>query len=387
MSPAATLELELFFCRKEDINLGTIRTIFRRACLTERLYSIKYRCKAVLCTNLFPGAGTPVSAELWPGYQLPLNPTFWGKLFFQDLVELQITVKDCESALRQLKSALSASQHICEALRCLQVDSAEYKALPMHAVNTFLNGLKLPCLRDLGFFGGVEYTLHSGSAWPQKEHLPMLQSFGRAQQPNRVYSLDQSGFRMTITEENNDAPAYTLAALARSALGPAVRELHVTVRGQHATTMLAVTLGLLSMLPNVHQLSIQGEYAWQPLVTAESINALNGLKDLALGYASIDGALTGPCLTQIVCLHGAQLPMVLANPPAALSTILVPHRPDAVVPQSVLGLEVPRKTETVCTCPGGPRWTISHGTCELRHRYFLDMTVHLWAYQGNPAHK
>ena len=65
---AAALELELSFGRKENLNLGTVRTFFRRAGLTERVRAVKYCCKSVLGTNLFPGSETPVSAELWPGY-------------------------------------------------------------------------------------------------------------------------------------------------------------------------------------------------------------------------------------------------------------------------------------------------------------------------------
>ena len=109
---AATLDLELPFGRKENLNLGTVRTFFRRAGLTERVRAVKYCCKSVLGTNLFPGAETPVSAELWPGSTKSQPAAFWHNLFQHSLVELQLAVLGPEHALHGLKSALRCGDRI-----------------------------------------------------------------------------------------------------------------------------------------------------------------------------------------------------------------------------------------------------------------------------------
>ena len=83
----------------------------------------------------------------------------------------------------------------------------------------------------------------------------------------------------------------------------------------------------------------------------------------------MEGDLTGPCLTQIVCLSlQTQLLTVLARPPPALKSVLVPyfHMRNAVVPRAVLGIDVPGATEVVRACPAGPRWKVSHETCRLQ---------------------
>ena len=167
---AAALELELSFGTKESLNLGTVRTFFRRAGFTERMRAVKYRCKCVLGTTLFPGSDTPISAELWPGYTNTQPAAFWRDLFQHSLVELQITVQEPRHALHGLKSALRGGHRICGTLRCLQVDR-NYNwqpSLPMWGVTQFLAGLKLPCLAHLGFGAGVNDLFRKGCGWPQK---------------------------------------------------------------------------------------------------------------------------------------------------------------------------------------------------------------------------
>ena len=60
---AAALGLELSFGRT-DLNLGAVRTIFRRAGLTERVRSLKYCCRSPLGAFLFPGVDMPRSCAL-----------------------------------------------------------------------------------------------------------------------------------------------------------------------------------------------------------------------------------------------------------------------------------------------------------------------------------
>ena len=104
----------------------------------------------------------------------------------------------------------------------------------------------------------------------------------------------------------------------------------------------------------MQQLSIKGWEGSQLLVRAEAINALNGLQKLALGRVTVEGDLTGPCLTQIVCSSlQTQLLTVLARPPPALTSILVPHTLNAVVPRAVLGIDVPRVTDSGARMPWG----------------------------------
>ena len=123
----------------------------------------------------------------------------------------------------------------------------------------------------------------------------------------------------------------------------------------------------LALLSSLQQLSIKGWGDSQLLVRAEAINALTGLEKLALRRVIVLGDLTGPCLTQIVCSSlETRLPTVLAWPPPALSSILVPHRLNAVVPEAVLGIALPKVTGVVCVWPGAPRWKVSHESCKLR---------------------
>ena len=96
---------------------------------------------------------------------------------------------------------------------------------------------------------------------------------------------------------------------------------------------------------------------------SEAINALDGLHKLALRNVTLEGDLTGPCMTQIVCSSlQTELRTVLARPPPALTSILVPHMPDAVVPRAVLGIDLPKVTEVVRACPGAPRWKVLRET-------------------------
>ena len=371
---AAALELELRFGRKENLNLGTVRTFFRRAGLTERVRAVKYSCQSVLGTNLFPGVGTPVLAELWPGYNNSQPAAFWRNLLQHSLVELQLTVHDPEHALRGLKAALRCGDRICGTLRCLQVDRIYcwHKSLPMCEVTQFLAGLKLPRLVHLGSVVGVMHPFHSACEWPQKESVPVLQSFGGTQKLAGIFGLGMSGVRMSLM---GALPFADMAAMAVSALGPAIRELHVTVedfgaiwQGLPAALPFRSVLGFLALLKSVQQLSIKGWESSQLHVRAEAINALTGLQSLALGHVTIEGDLTGPRLTQIVCLSlQTQLLTVLARPPPALASILVPHMLDAVVPQAVLGVDVPWpwQTKVVRAWPGGPRWKVTHEACEL----------------------
>ena len=368
---AAALDLELPFGRKENLNLGTIKTFVRRAGLTERVSAVKYCCKSVIGTNLFPGSETPVSAELWPGYANSQPPAFWRNLLQHSLVELQITVCNPGHALQGLKAALRCGDRISGTLRCLQVDSiAGSFSLPMYEVTEFLAGLKLPCLTHLGFVGGVVSPFSSGCGWPQKESLPVLQSFGGTQKPAGIFGLGMSGINVCF----EGALVFDrMAAMAGSALGPAIRELHIKVvdieqtwDGLPAAMPFRSVLGFIALLRSVQQLSIEGWQGIQVHVNAEAINALDGLQKLALRHVTMEGDLTGPRLTQIVCLSlRTRLLTVLARPPPALASVLVPHVIKAVVPQAVLGVHVPWGTAVVSACPGGPRWEVSHKTCQL----------------------
>ena len=207
-----------------------------------------------------------------------------------------------------------------------------------------------------------------------EDSVPMLQSFGGTQAPTGIFGLGTSGVHMSF---GGALPLADMAAMADSALGPAIRELHITVSDMEGTweerpaaMPFRSVLGFLSLLPSVQQLHIKGWKHEQLLVRAEAINAFNGLRKLALGRVTVEGDLAGPCLTQIVCASlQAQLLTVLARPPPALTSILVPHRLNAVVPRAVLGIDVPRVTEVVCACPGAPRWTVSH---ESRKLFFWD---------------
>ena len=300
--------------------------------------AVKYCCHSVLGTNLFPGAETPVSAELWPGYTSSQPAAFWHNLFEHSLVELQLTVLGPEHALHGLKSALGCGNRICGTLRYLQVDrvSEWQPSLGMSKVTEFLAGLKLPCLVHLGFGAGIMDPFCSGCGWPQ-EDLPMLQSFGGRRKPVGIFGLDRSGVHIALV---GAIPLDGMAAMAGSALGLAVRELHFTVSNiewawEHfpADSPFHSVPGFLALFSTVQQLSIKGWGGSQLLVRAAAINALNGLKKLALRRVTVHGDLTGPCLTQIVCSSlETQLPTVLARPPPALTSILVPHRRNAVVP-------------------------------------------------------
>ena len=376
---AAALELELSFGGTVIINLGTVRTFVRRAGLTERVCAVKYCCQSVLGANHFPGSETPVSAELWPSYMSLQSAAFWRILFQHSLVELQLTVHNPEHALHGLKSALRCGERICGTLRCLQVDSlARTRSLPMFEVTEFLAGLKLPCLTHLGFVGGVMSTFPSHCGWPQKDTLPMLQSFGGTRRPDGIFGLSLSGvYIMSLVDA---LPLADMAAMADSALGPAIKEAHVRVRdfeatweGLPAATPFCSVLGFLALLKSVQQLSIDD---WQGIhvhVRAEAINALDGLQKLALRQVTLEGDLTGPRLTQIVCLSlRTRLVTVLARPPPALTSVLVPHMLTAVVPRTVLGFDIPSKTKVVRACPGGPRWKVSSESCELWDWHYIN---------------
>ena len=371
---AAVLDLELPFGRKENLNLGTVRTFFRRAGLTERVRAVKYCCRNVLGTNLFPGAEIPVSAELWPSDTNSQPAPYWRNILQHSLVELQLTVHDPEHALRGLKAALRCGDRICGTLRCLQVDRiyCRYRSLPICEVTQFLAGLKLPRLLHLGSVVGIIHPFQSACEWPHKENMPMLHSFGGTQKPGGIFGLGTSGVHMSFM---GALPFAGMAAMAGSALGPAIRELHVTMKdfeatwdGLPAAMPFRSVLDFLALLKSVQQLSIKGCEGSQLVVRAEAINALSGLQSLALGHVTIEGDLTGPCLKQIVCLSlHTQLLTVLARPPPALASILVPHALNSVVPRAVLGVDVPWpwQTKVVRAWPGGPRWKVSHEACEL----------------------
>ena len=390
---AAALELELSFGRKGVINLGTVRTFFRRAGLTERVRAVKYSCRSVLGANLFPGSETPVSAELWPSYTNSLPAGFWRNLFQHSLVELQITVPDAEHPLHGLKSALRCNERICGTLRCLQVDVLArapgriLTCLRMFEVTEFLAGLKLPCLTHLGFAGGIMFPWSSRD-WPQKESLPMLQSFGGTKKPDGIFGLSMSGIHMDWEGAHMDWEGADfcgcMAALAGSALGPAIRELHVTMECMAlsgslldaANSAACSALGSFALLTSLQHLRIKGERFGLLRIRADAINALSGLQTLALEHVTIEGYLTGPCLTQIVCLSlVTRLLTVLARPPPALTSVLVPHRATDVVPKTVLGRNVSKWTEVTRACPGGPGWKISFESCELWDRHYQSLRL------------
>ena len=372
---AAALDLELPFGRNENLNLGTVGTFFRRAGLTERVRAVKYCCRSVLGTDLFPSAETPVSAKLWLDYTLSQPAAFWRNLYQHSLVELQLTVLFIEDALLDLKSALRCGHRICGTLRCLQVDSVFdwQSTVPIWTVTKFLAGLKLPCLAHLGFGEGIVMPFRSNCGWPQKESVPMLRSFGGKRKPVGMFGLGGSGVIMDLRQMGR-LPLADMAAMADSALGPAIRDVHAlagqsdwTWEGSPAAMPRQSVPGFLASLSSMQQLIIEHCGANQLLVSAAAINVLNGLETLALGLATVEGDLTGPCLTQIVCLSlQTQLPTLLARPPPALTSILVPHRLNAVVPRAVLGIELPSVTEVVRVGPGAPRWKVSHESCKLR---------------------
>ena len=376
--PAAALELELSFSRKENLNLGTVKTFFRRAGLTERVRAVKYSCKRVLGTHLSPGSETPVSAELWPSSKPILPSSFWHNIFQHSLVELQITVRFPEYALKGIKAALRCGERICGTLRSLQVDryNRQY-SLPLFAITEFLAGLKLPCLSHLGFNAGVTGAFQGVCAYPQKEDLPLLQSFGGSRNPDGIFGLGKSSVHVAFVGPHYYASmAPNMAQLAASALGAGIKELHMTVSESGRTwegppleftrPSLSV-LGFLALLSSLQQLSIKA-LTGQVLVKAEAINAITGLQTLALGAVTLEGDLTGPRLTQMVCLHNRTHyggSSVLARPPPALTTVLVPGMLAAEVSQDVLGIEVPSMTKVVRACPGGPLWKVSSEACEL----------------------
>ena len=199
----------------------------------------------------------------------------------------------------------------------------------------------------------------------------MLQSFGGTRKPVGIFGLGRSGVHIALVCA---IPLDGVAAMADSALGPAIRELHFTVSNVEwaweqfpADTPFHSVPGFLALLSSVQQLSIKGWGVSQLLVRAAAINALNGLEKLALRRVTKDGDLTGPCLTQFVCSSlETQLPTVLARSPPALTSILIPHRLNAVVPRAVLGIELPKVTEVVRGWPGAPPWKVSHESCKLR---------------------
>ena len=159
--------------------------------------AVKYCCRSVRGTKLFPGRETPVSAELWPRYKSSQPAAFWRDLFHHSLVELQITLCDPMQALHSLKSALRCRDRICGTLRCLQVDYLNRGSLPMCVFTAFFAGLKLPCLEHLGSNAGVAQPFQCGSiGWPQKESVPMLQSFGGTRKPDGIFGLGRSGVHM-----------------------------------------------------------------------------------------------------------------------------------------------------------------------------------------------
>ena len=354
-----------------------------------RLCFLRYCCKTVRGTAHFADVSTPVSVELRPGLQNSLSSFCFQKLMQHNLVELQLTVEFPQWALRDLKSALRQAGHTCGTLRCLQVDviigwGTSCLAIPL-PMALFLSGLKLPRLVHLGFLGGVQHPygaygdFPSSCAWPQRESVPMLQSFGSTREPADIFGIWNCGAHVSfVGPESSALCSASMAAMARSGLGPAIRELHITMSGD-AGTLWPSAMGLLKELPSVRRLSLlhdmYTEDSW-PHIRAEDINALDALQDLALGYVMLDGALTGPCLTQLVCLRIAdalhpclteivceglhkQIPAVLVRPPAALVSILVVQRCRGLEPEQY------RYWDTVLACPGGPCWKLSHETSEL----------------------
>ena len=378
---AAALELELLN-KNEKLNLCAVKTRICQAGLIERVRAVKYTCKTVHFSVVFPGTAVPVAVDLWPGSSL--TPRFWSTLFTQNLVELKLTVRgnarEPERSLWNLHDALSCAERTCANLRCLQVDNSStwMPPLPMIEVKMFLSGLKLPCLTHLGFAGGVLHAFdscHVMCLWPQKENLPMLQGFAGTRAPADLFGLGGGGLHVFLKGALNYAG---MAALADSALGPAIRDLYIEVEdaiweGFQATKLFHSAVDFLAPLQSVQHLSVDGQDEHQLIVRAEVIDALAGLKNLALGCVTIEGDLTGPYLTQINCLSlQTRLPSVLARPPPALTSVLIPHMTYEVVSAAVLGIGVPQntghwpQTMPVCACPGGPRWTISHETCALR---------------------
>ena len=381
---AAALEIELSF-DETVLDLGSVKAILCRAGLMSRLCFLRYCCKTVLGTAHFAGTRTPVSVELRPGLRDSLSPSDFQNLMQHNLVELQLTVQFPEMALRDLKSALRQAGRTRGTLRCLQVDVIRgvwTRPEPMTSITTFLSGLKLPRLAHLGFLGGVGDPygyFPSGCAWPQRESVPMLQSFGSTRTPADIFGICNSGVHLCFEGASGGALcSASMAAMASSGLGPAIRELHLTMRGD-AGTLWPSAMGLLKELPSVRRLSLlQDMYVedcWRHL-RAEDINALDGLQDLALGHVMLDGDLTGPCLTQIVCLRigddlhpclteifceglHKQIPALLVRPPAALVSILVPQRFDGLEPERC------RCWDTVLACPGGPCWKLSHESSNL----------------------
>ena len=372
---AAALELELSFGKHEDLRLEWVRTRIQKAGLTERLCAVKYCCRSVQGTDLFPGLEVPVSAELWPRYRDDQPATLWRDLVDHCLVELQIRVDDPMQALHGLRYALRCRGRVRDTLRCLQMDYTNTGSLPMCSFTAFLVGLKLPCLEHLGSNAGVAQPFQSMTGWPQKEDVPMLQSFGGTREPDGIFGLDRSGVHMCLVGVDNVLA--DMAAMAKSALGPAIRELHVTVEdfkatweGIPAALPFRSVLGFLAMFKSVKHLSLIGWEGNQLLVRADAINALDGLQKLALKDVTLEGDLNGPCLSEIVCASlQTQLLTVLARPPPALASALVPYKLNAVVPHAVLGIDVPWCTTVVRACPGGPCWKVMHEACSFQmHR-------------------
>ena len=375
---AAALELELSFGRNGVLNLDTVRSCFSCAGLTERVRAMKYCCKSVSGTKVFPGRETPVFAELWPAFQSSQPAAFWRSIFTHSLVELHITLPDPEQALRSLKGALRGGHRICGTLRCLQVDSTDRSrpSLRMHVFADFWTGLKMPCLEHLGCELGVvhQFVPVQGWQWPQTENLPTLQSFGGTRKPDSIFGLGGSGVHLSLISVNDAqadmAAVADMAALADSALGHAISEVHATAKdfdapweGIPAAMPFTSVHGFLTLLGSLQLLDVKGWVQRQLLVRAEAINALSGLQKLALKDVTLEGDLTGPCLTEIICSSlQTQLLTVLARPPPALASILVPHKLNAVVPFAVLGVDIPWATAVVRACPGAPCWKVSHET-------------------------
>ena len=230
---AAVLELELLLNKGEKLNLCAVKTMICQAGLIERVHAVKYTCKAVHFSVVFPSAAVPVAADLWPSSSP--TPRFWRSLFTQNLVELRLTVRgnarEPEKSLWNLADALSCAEHTCANLRCLQVDNSStwMPPLPMIEVKMLLSGLKLPRLTHLGFAGGVLHgfdTSHAMWGWPQKGSMPMLQSFAGTREPADLFGLGGGGLHVFL---KGALPYAGMAALADSALGPAIRELYITV--------------------------------------------------------------------------------------------------------------------------------------------------------------
>ena len=334
--------------------------------------TVKYCCKTVLGAALFPGVETPVAAELWLGFQPSLPSCIWHNLMQKNLVELHITLGHPEHALLGLKSALRPGERICGTLRSLQVDRpSEIDSLPMCAVTKFLAGLKLPCLVHLGFNTGLYQTFYRPYCdWPEKESLPMLRSFGSTKEPIGIFGLGRRGISLLLF---GALPWADMAAMADSALGPAIRELHLTVHnhiwqtweGFQATMPVRSVRGFLASLSSLQLLRITKSGDTQVHIEAETINTLHGLQELALRDVIIHGDLTGPRLTQIVCLNPqTHLLTMLASPPPALTSVLVACMLSGMPPRAVLGIDMPREAEVVRACPAGPRWVVSQDTCQ-----------------------